>query len=163
MAKGNEIIVSADPKGVFIEGTISGALKPGICMQVKAATEPTQGNNYTWEAFNQASDGTLALVAVLLPDQLRGKLATDAYVDGDHCFLYCPVAGEHLNMLVADVAGTGTSSTENKAIGDRMMIDDTTGKLVDDSSGASVPFIIMETQAEPISADALIRCMYTGH
>lgn len=157
--KGSEIILSANPKGVFLEGIVSGTPKPGTVMQIKAATEP-EGGRHTWEVFNQASDGTLALIAVLLPDELQGKLATDAYVTATRCFLYCPIAGEELNMLVA-APGTGTG--DSFAIGDRLMVDDGTGILVADSSGASVPFLVMETVADVVAAGSLVHCMYTGH
>jgi len=157
MAKGNDIIVTAEPRGIFLEGFVSGTPKPGTVMQVVASTEPV-GGQHTWEVFNQAADGTLALIAVLLPNHLEGKLATDAYASGDRCYLYCPAAGEDLNMLVANISGTGDAF----AIGARMMVDDTTGKLVADSSGASVPFIVMETVAA-LTADTLVWCKYTGH
>jgi hypothetical protein len=159
MALGNEIIVSANPKGVFLEGIIDGTPKPGTCMQIKAATEMVTGR-FTWEVFNQAADGSRSLVAVLLPNSLEGMLATEAYVTGTRGFLYCPAAGEELNMLIGDVAGTG--ATSDFAIGDRLMIDDTTGKLVDNSSGESVPFVLLETITD-LAADYLAYCMYTGH
>lgn len=157
MAQGNTIIVSSDPMGRFLEGIIDGTPKPGTCMQVKAAVAAV-GGAYTWEVFNQAADGTPSLVAVLLTDELQGKLATDAYVTATRGRLYCPAAGEMLNMLKGDVAGTA----DDWAIGDRLMIDDTTGKLVSDSSGLSIPFIAMETVTDP-TADQLVLCMYTGH
>jgi hypothetical protein len=155
---GTKILCEERPKGVFLEGYISSTPKPGTVMQVKAATEPVN-NRFTWEAFNQAADGTLALIAVLLEKEHEGKTYDDAYADGDWGYLYCPVAGEQLNMLVANVSGTA----DTFAIGDRMMVDDTTGKLVADSSGASVPFIILETEATALTADEHKRCMYTGH
>jgi hypothetical protein len=158
MAKGNEIIVSANPQGKFLEGIVSGTPKPGTCMQIKAATEPV-GGRYTWEVYNADADGNQRLIAVLLPDVLRGKLATDAYADGDRCFLYCPIAGEELNMLVADVGGTA----DTFAIGDILMVDDGTGKLVDTTgTPESEAFICIETSAA-LTADKLLLCMYTGH
>jgi hypothetical protein len=161
MAKGSEIIVSANPQGVFLEGTIYGTPKPGTVMMIKATA--LIGGRPVWAVYDVSADGIPGIVAVLLPDTLQGQLATAAYVTGTRCFLYCPIAGEELNMLVADVSGTGTSGTEAKAVGDVMMIDDGTGKLVDDSSGSSKPFVLLEAQTEPISADALLHCMYTGH
>ena len=154
---GTKVLCEERPKGKFEEGFISGTPKPGTVMQVKAATEPI-GNRFTWEVFNQAADGTLAVIAVLLEKEHEGGIATDAYVTGDWGYLYFPIPGEELNMLVANIAGTGDSF----AIADRMMVDDTTGKLVADSSGASVPFIIMETSAA-LTADTHLRCKYTGH
>lgn len=162
MAKGNEIIVSAEPMGRFLEGIVSGTPKPGTCMQIKAATEPV-GGRFTWEVYNADADGNQRLVAVLLPDALQGKTATDAYADGDRCFLYCPAAGEELNMLVTDV-NTGTSDAF--AIGDLLIIDDGTGKLIDTTGSPEMEsFICLETYADPTSTqtDFLLHCMYTGH
>jgi hypothetical protein len=161
MAKGNEIIVSANPRGVFKEGIVSGTPKPGTCMQIKAATEPVNGR-YTWEAYDQAYDAMPSLVAVLLPDQLQGKTATDAYVTATRCFLYCPAAGEELNCIIENVAGTA----DDYAIGDRLEINDGTGKLQDASAGTgqnySVPFVVLETITDP-AADYLAHVMFTGH
>lgn len=163
MAKGNEIIVSAEPMGRFIEGIVSGTPKPGTCMQIKAATAADGNGRFTWEVYNTSADGEQRLVAVLLPDVLRGKTATDAYASGDRCFLYCPVAGEELNMLVTDV-DTGTADTF--AIGDLLMIDDGTGKLVDTTGTPEMEsFICLETNPDTTSTqtDMLVWCMYTGH
>lgn len=162
MAKGNEIIVSAEPMGRFLEGIISGTPSPGTVMQVKAATEPVNGR-HTWEVYNAAADGNQRLIAVLLPDRLQGKLATDAYADGDRCFLYCPIAGEELNMLVTDV-NTGTS--DSFAIADILIVDDGTGKLIATTgTPESEPFICLETYADPTSTqtDFLLWCMFTGY
>lgn len=158
--KGNEIIVSANPRGVFHEGEVDGTPKPGTCMQIKAATEPVNGR-FTWEAYNADADGNQRLVAVLNLDYWQGKLATDAYADGDRCQVYCPVAGEELNVLLDDVAGT--SATSDYAIGDLLIIDDGTG-LVIDTTGTpeSEPFILLETLTD-LTADQLVWVMYTGH
>lgn len=156
MSRGNSIIISAHPKGVFKEGIISGTPKPGTVMQVSAAVEPINGR-FTWVVYNAAADGDRRLITVLLPDELQGKLMTDAYVTGSRCFLYCPVAGEELNMLVEDVAGTG----DDFAIGDMMMVDDGTGKLLAESSPQAEPFTCMETITDP-TADHLMHTMFTG-
>ena len=159
MAKGNEIIVSAEPGGRFLEGIVSGTPKPGTVMQLKAATEPVNGR-HTWEVFNGAADAERTLIAVLLPDSLQGDIATAAYVDGERCFLYVPIAGEELNMLVANIAGT----SDTFAIGDRLIVDDGTGKLIATTgSPESEPFIVLETKATALTADALVHCMYTGY
>lgn len=158
MAKGNEIIVSAEPQGRFIEGIVSGTPKPGTVMQLTAATAAV-GGRFTWEVYNAAADGNQRLIAVLLPDVLRGKIATDAYVNGERCFLYCPIAGEELNMLIADVGGTG----DDFAIGDLLMVDDGTGKLVATTgTPESEPFFILEAVTDP-TADHLRWCMFTGY
>lgn len=158
MARGKEIIVSADPKGVFLEGIISGTPKPGTCMQVKAATAMV-GGRFTYEIYAPGTDGDQRPVIVLLPDSLQGRLATDAYVTGTRGFLYCPAPGEELNMLMLDIAGTA----DDHAIGDILMIDSGTGQLIITTGSPEMEsFICLETAVDP-AADALLLCMYTGH
>ena len=157
MAQGNGIIVSSDPKGVFLEGTVDGTPKPGTVMQLNSQ-EPVSGR-HDWTAYAPGTDGEQRLIAVLLPDSLQGKLATDAYVDGDRCFLYVPAAGEELNMLVANIAGTGDAF----AIGDILIVDTGTGKLIaTNGTPESEPFQVLETQAA-LTADTLVHCQYTGY
>jgi len=158
MAIGNGIIVSSEPRGVFMEGIISGTPKPGTCMQISAGVEMI-GGRFTWVAYNPDLDGDRRLVCVLLEDRLQGGLATTAYTSGSQGYLYCPAAGEILNMLLADVGGTG----DDFAIGDQLMIDDSTGLLIDvTGSMESEPFTCVETVTDP-TADHLTACMYTGH
>ena len=69
-----------------------------------------------------------------------------------------PAAGEEINVLVANIAGTSDSF----AIGDLLMVNDGDGKLIATTgSPESEPFIVLETQSA-ITADTLIHCMYTG-
>lgn len=159
MAKGNEIIVSMEPRGVFHEGYVSGTPKPGTVMQIQAGTAMDGTGRFTWEVYNAAADGDQRLIAVLLHDKLQGKLATDAYATGDRCRLYCPLPGEELNMLVADVSGTGDDHT----VGEILMVDDGTGKLVATTgTPESEPFICLEATTDP-TADALLWCIFTGY
>lgn len=158
MPQGNEIIVTSPPRGVHLEGIIDGTPKPGTVMQIKAAVEPV-GGRHTWEDYDVDADGDQRLIAVLLPDQLQGKIAADAYVSGDRGFLYVPLPGEDLNMLVLNIAGTG----DLFAIGDILMINDGDGKLIATTgSPESEPFIVMQTVAA-ITADTLIWCKFTGY
>jgi len=158
MAKGSKIIITSEPKGVFMEGIVSGTPSPGTVMQIKAATEPVLGK-FTWEVANTDADGNQRLVAVLLEDALQGKLATDAYTTGTRCFLYCPIPGEELNMLLANIAGTA----DDHAIGELLIVDDGTGLLIATTgSPESEPFVCLETVTDP-TADTLARCMFTGY
>lgn len=152
------IILSNQPRGVFLEGIVDGTPKPGTVMSVVAATEPENGA-YTWEPWNGAADGERSLIAVLLEDSLQGKTENDAYVSGDRCFLYVPVAGELLNMLVANISGTSDAF----AITDKLIVDDGTGKLIATTGSPEIePFMVMETKAA-LTADTLVKCMYTGN
>src|SRR5262245_41533943 len=106
MAKGNQIIVSSNPKGQFLEGTIGDTSKPGTIMAVKAATEPI-GGRLTYIAATRPADGGTVMFAVLLEDWEQGKTIDDAYVSGTRCKMYVPLVGEDVNVRVGEVAGTG--------------------------------------------------------
>ena len=160
MAQGNNIVISENPRGRFTEGIINGALQPGICLSISAATEPV-GGRFDWGPYSVAGvqNGSQRLIAVLLADSGQGKAATAAYVDNDRCFLYFPLPGDELNMLVGNQSGTADSF----AIGDLLMIEDGTGELLATAgSPESEPFVVMATTAA-LTADALVHCMFTGY
>ncbi len=165
MASGNKIIVTPNPNGVFFEGRITGTPKPGTVMEIDWS-EAISNGRFTWEPYGTtgadgirgvAADGDRRIIAVLLEDEQQGKIATDAYVTGDVGFMYVPLAGEELNMLIEDVGGTG----DDLRVGDIMMVDDGTGKLLETSSAESEPFVVLEALTDPV-ADTLIHCLYTG-
>jgi hypothetical protein len=156
MARGNEIIVSANPKGHFLEGIVSGTPKPGTCMEQYSTA--LSGGVFTWRVYTPGTDGEQRLVAVLLPDSLQGQLATTAYVSGDRCFMYCPIPGEELNMLKLDESGTA----DDIAIGSVLTVDSSTGKLILTTGSPEMePFIACEAVTDP-TADQLVWCRYTG-
>jgi hypothetical protein len=157
MAKGNKILIRGDLEAHKEEIIVSGTPKPGTVMQLTAATEPS-GGIFTYEAFNRDADGDNNEIAVLLENESQGGLATDAYASGDRARIYYPQHGDELNMLVANVEGTGDSF----AIGDLLMVDDGTGKLIATTGTPErEPFKVRETVAA-IAADTLVRCLYTG-
>lgn len=157
--RGTEIIVTAEPHGRRLEGIISGTPKPGTCMQIQAGTAVDANGHHTWEVFNRAADGNQYLIAVLLPDVYRGKTYSDAYANGDLGFLYCPLPGEELNMLIANIAGTSDAF----AVGDQLIVDDGTGKLVATTgTPESEPFQLLEASAA-LTADTLLWCLFTGY
>lgn len=123
--KGLDIVVTAFPKGVFLEGLIGDTSKPGTIMQKKATTAPV-GGRFTYIAAAPGTDGKRVQCAVLMADTLQGKGPTDAYVSGTRCQMYVPVPGEDMNVRCGEVAGTGNTY----AIGDRLIIDAEDGILV---------------------------------
>ncbi len=166
MASKTTIVLSANPRGMFLEGIISGTPKPGTLMQLKAATEPVQGRP-TWEVYNPAigGDGVPGLVAVLREDDLNGKTVNDAYVSGTRCFLYCPIQGDEINVRKADISGTGTAS-EDVAIAAKLLIVAGTGMVSAVAVGViaspvAYPFQALETITD-WPAEGLIQVMYTG-
>ncbi len=160
--KGQNIVVSADPKGVFMEGIISGTPKPGTMMQIQAGTLPVNGR-FTYEAVSRV-DGSKGPVFVLREDHLQGKLATDAYVSGTRGFLYAPAMGEDLNVLMRYEPGTGTLGAET--VGDMLEIDGTTGKVqaaTAAGAGVSAPFQLLEHLGVALAADALVWVKFMGN
>lgn len=169
MAKGNRILVTSEPKGVFEEIIVSGTPKPGTCMYPKN-TALTQGERRTMEpagttaALGMGADGDQIPVAVLLSglDHMAappGKIATDAYVDGERGVVYYPVQGEQLNVLFLNVSGTADDVT----IGMKLIIDDGTGQVLPTAgTPESEPFVAMEVYTDP-TADKLLLVSYSAH
>lgn len=151
------IILTPNPKGTFINGIVSGTPKPGTCLQITPGTAKV-GNKLTWRVPTLAADGERALTAILVEDNLQGKLVTDAFVDGDECTLYVPAVGEEINVLFNNVAGTG----DDVAVGDKLIVDTGTGKFnVTTGSPESEPFVATESVTDP-TADTLVAAIFTG-
>lgn len=163
--KGNVIVCEGtNAKGKFEECTVDGTPKPGTCMMVKGSTNPA-GGRFTYKAFDRG-DGFRAEVCVLREDELQGGLPTTAYVSGARGFLYWPLPGDELNMLLRDQPGTGTSL--NTQIGDALEIDGATGMLQGVGSGGPTgshlhaPFILMEHLGVDLTENTLVFVKYRG-
>ncbi len=156
MARGNNIIVTGDPQGTFLEGTVSGTPKPGTIMELVPGTALTRGGRGTYRARSTTA-GSKGAIYILLNDDLQGKGPDDAYVTLKPCRLYAPIAGEEFNLIVASVAGTA----DDVAIGDLMGVD-ATGKLHANSSYTSAPFSAMEVVTDP-TADYRLWVQYLGN
>lgn len=167
MAQGNEILVSVQPKGVFRECIVNGTPKPGTVMDLMYNTAPVNGC-YLYEPAGtsaavgvqgMAADGDRLPIAVLLPNKLVGGTNTDAYVSGDRGFLYYPLPGEELNMILENQSGTA----EVFRYGAKLIVDDGTGKLlISASTPESEPFICLEQLVTGLSDDYLAHVLATG-
>ncbi len=141
MSRGSGIILSSNPKGVFLSGIAGDTSKPGTIMQVALATERI-GNNFTYIASAPGTDGYKVLCAVMIESSKFGLSVGTAAVSGQLIEMYVPASGEDINVLVGEVAGTGNSY----AIGDKLIIDAEDGLLVPfTGSPQDTPFIMMET------------------
>lgn len=175
--QGSRILMTSEPKGIFLEGIVSGTPYPGTVMEIKPGVNPvgggatSLGNGFTWQAYGTAgaATGDPRIWAVLTEDLLEGfsALATTAgvpssqYVSGSRCFLYVPICGEFLNMCVAAEVGTG--SANRYTIGERLTPYATTGQLVVEStSGTRAPFMSMEHLDVTADQVGWLWCMYTG-
>lgn len=160
MARGNGIIVSADPKGKFTEGPITTAEKPGTICQVDPSVA-LAGGRHTYKVFTRDADGDRPKGGfwVLLPNWYIGKDATVAYAAGDRAFFYAPQDGEEMNLLFLNVSGTA----DDIALGDMLTVDSGTGK-VQLSSGSPETEIAtaLEAIVDP-TADQLLWVQWSGH
>lgn len=176
-ATGNRIVIAgANARGIWEEGyldhTNSSAPKPGTVMQIQAF-EPV-GGKLVWDVFGAGSgtsdvlaDGNRRLIAVLCPFIIGGQTATTAYAASTSATartrikLYLPLPGDQLNMLFTDVSGTG----DDHGIGDLMIVDNGTGKLVLTVEGSpeSEPFQVMRTVTDVVGGDYLSHVMFTGY
>jgi hypothetical protein len=153
MARGNCIVVSSNPLGHFEGGYIATAEKPGTFVQMDA-TVALKAGRHTWKVYQPGADGEnpLGPVGILTEDRLQGKTATDAYAAGAFVpTIYIPQPGDELNALVANLAGTA----DDHALGEKMMIDHGTGKLVATTgSPENEHCVLLEAITDP-TADTL--------
>lgn len=158
MARGNGIVVNAEPNGRFIEGILSGALKPGTIVQIDPSVALNNGR-HTFKAYDRAASGDRPLgpLMVLMDQYLLGVAPTVAYTSGDRCQVYVPKAGDELNLLMkfGDVSDTHTK-------GEALEVEDATGKVIAlASTPQSTPFVLLETIT--LTADALVWAQYSGY
>lgn len=162
MARGNSIIVTADPKGQFEEGYVATGetFYPGMIVQ-RDASVALKGGRHTYQYYNRDADGNMPRGSywVVLEDARIGKTTSDSTAAGERCFLYSPRAGEELNLLVANIAGTG----DDHALNEILMVDDGTGKLIATTgTPESEVAQLLEAITDP-TADTLAWCQWTGH
>ncbi len=170
MSQGNNIIVSGNYRGRRFEGTLTTGLTVTAGIVVNMLNTAKVGGRFFWEPFGEtgassnngvAADGDQRLIAVLLPDRDQGQLVTTTIATGSRIFLYCPLPGEELNLIFENQSGTGDDA--DIAIGDQLMVDNGTGKLlVAGGSEQAEPFIAVEAQTD-VAADVLTHVMFTGY
>ena len=163
MALGNNIVLANNPRGRFFEGyKIAGTPSPGIMVQIDVS-EAEVGGRWAYEAYNSDVDAESGFVLILLEDQNQNLGNTTAYITNTRCWMYAPLPGDEMNILLEDVAGT--VAADDTAIGDRLIVDDGTGKFIASTGTSHVksePFIALEVVTEP-AADTLIRALFTGY
>lgn len=139
MARGTRIVVGTPPRGVFEECTVSGTPKPGTIMEMVPGVAPI-GGRFKYRA-SSVTAGTARMIVILCEDRLQGKTFNDAYVDGSRGFLYFPLPGEDINLLMSAQAGTG--SADAFRIGDLIGIS-AAGLGNPNASYAATPFVVQE-------------------
>lgn len=158
--KGANILLNGnEPKGRFMEGVASGNLIPGMFAEVVPATEPQNGR-LSYRPYSIGTNGDRRPIIIVLDDDLQGVKASltgaNTYTAGRRCFLYAPINGDELNILLKNISGT----SDLFAIGDLIMADVATGKgLVQNAAASYAPFTVQETVAA-LTADNLTHCRF---
>ncbi len=155
MAKGNKIVVAAEPQGRMKDGIVSGTLYPGMAVEIYPAVEPINGL-LTYRVCTPGTNGYPSEVAVLVEDELQGVADTVAFTTGRNCRVYYPLFGEEINCLVKNLSGTA----DTHAIGDLFEIENASGLLIASTAaavGTKAPYKCIETSTA-LTADALL-CM----
>lgn len=164
MARGNSIIVDAEPQGKFTEGYVATGqtFYPGMVVQ-RDATVALISGRHTYKYYDRAADGDQPIGAFwIVTERLNamfGKSMSDSYTAGERCSLYSPMAGEELNLLVANLSGTA----DDHALDEILMVDDGTGKLVATTGSPETEVAqLLEAITDP-TADTLAWVQWSGH
>lgn len=163
MARGNCIVISANPKGHFVEGILGAGITtayPGMVVQQDLSVAEV-GGRYTWVIYNADADGgrPKGPYIILTEDALQGKTMDTVLVAGERVFGYVPVQGDELNLMLANIAGTADDHTA----GEMLIVDDTTGKFIATTGSPETEVAqLHETVTDP-TADSLRHCTWTGY
>lgn len=161
---GSRIMMTPEPKGIFMEGTPSltggNLIYPGSVVSLVAGTAPISGD-FSWGLYSPGANGNPSLIVVAIEDMLEGFPFSTAYTSSStRIFLYIPENGEFLNMAVTAEAGTGAANAYT--IGERMIVANNTGLLVSQGTAAN-PSQFMVMEAVTITPDVVgwVWCMRT--
>jgi hypothetical protein len=159
MSRGNRIVVNPDAKGAYEWGYVTTGEKPGTILQIDASVALKSGK-HTWVVYNRDADGNRPAgpFAVLVEDLYQGRDATTAVTAGDFCKMYIPLPGDELNLLFGNASGTA----DDIALGDLMIVDDGTGKIVETTGSPETEVAVaLEAIVDP-AADQLLWVRWTG-
>lgn len=164
MARGNSIIVTADPKGQFDEGLVATGetFYPGMIVQ-RDVSVALKGGRWTYKIYNRDADGNMPAGSYWVVTERLGAMvgftATTSVAAGGRVQVYSPRAGEELNLLVKNLSGTG----DDHAIGEILMVDDGSGMLIATTgSPESECAQLLEAITDP-TADTLAWCEWSGN
>jgi hypothetical protein len=162
--RGNEIVVSTERRGVDTEGYVGAGLTfyPGMCVE-RDPTVALKSGRHTYKYYTPGADGgrpkgPFWIVTNTL-GAMFGKTCLDSIAAGERVSLYSPVAGEEINLLLADIAGTA----DDHAAGEVLICKSGTGKFIATTGTPDTkPAMLLETVTDP-TTDTLAWCVWSGH
>jgi hypothetical protein len=164
MARGNRTVVTADPKGQFEEGYVKtgDTHYPGMIVQ-KDVSVALKGGRHTFAVYNRDADGNMPAGSYWVVTGELGLMLgipqTTAIAAGERAMYYSPRAGEEVNLLLANISGTG----DDHALGEILMVDDGTGKLIATTGTPESECALLKEAVTDPTADTLAWCEWTGH
>jgi hypothetical protein len=127
MARGQTIVISECPRGVETagHGKTGETFYPGMIVQMDPSVSLI-GNRHTFKIYNRDADGNNPAGAFYVVREHAYRDIDQPYAANEMLNLYVPLPGEEVNLLLANIAGTGDDHTA----GEILMVDDGTGKLI---------------------------------
>lgn len=151
----NVIVVSGDPKGHFIEGTLGSGVapKPGTCLQVKDGATLVQGRPQ-YELWNGKPE-----VIIVRENDLMGQGVDTAYPTAGHFFGYIPMPGDEVQVRMKDISGTA----DNFTAGESVAIEATSGKGIAGVGTANFQTVFTSLEnVTGVAAEGLLLCRFNG-
>lgn len=116
--KGKSIVVSAAPRGVYLNGVSAVALTPGQLVDISAVDSE---GNYTFQLAAPGGNGHRGFFGVVdLPYQ--GGVYSDSIPAGDQVRVYVPIKGDQLNVRV--------KTAEVIAVGGKLILENSSGYVL---------------------------------
>lgn len=119
----NKIVLKG--KGHYEEGEADSAITPGQAVELAA------DGKYDQVQSSQA-EGIKGGFKVAYEDSLQGNTITDAYAQGDRVFIYEPLPGDHIHVLV--------KSGEDIDVGDEGIVEGGGSGLFVESAGTEAEY-----------------------
>jgi hypothetical protein len=145
MAVERTIVLTGNNYGHHDECVLDGACLPGTAVALKS------NGNYDQIAAALAASLKEPSLWILKEDRLQGRYLTTTYNSGDRAFMYKPVRGDHLLLLVV--------SGQNIAVGDLLVeVAGGSGKF-NEAAGTETRFRAKALEAPgALAADTLVKC-----
>lgn len=143
------IVLKGKAKGHHEEGLISTTGVPGMHVTLQSNGQYAKSPETSAELVKRG-------IFILKEDDLQGKTINDAYAIGDLVFLYKPISGDHLNLLV--------KSGQNIAVGDLIVAEGGgTGYFIE-AAGTEAQYKAMayESSGGALGADTHLGCEWMG-
>lgn len=160
--------LNVNPQGRFLTGILGDTSGYGTAMQIQAGTAVSVSGLFTWVHYAPSADNDPRLVVILVngfpgskmgfTPVFPGSAGQAAGTIGQVCEMYVPLPGDEMNINVKGQQGTGSANAFT--VGERLGIDHTSGKFIQQSTSANrAAFDCLEHIDEVADIDTLVWAM----